>query len=71
MSMDFTFKPEGGQTISASTTTAKNSTPFTRDEISMYSATTGFYVKFGDSSVVATAIAGGYDRYFPPRTRGF
>ncbi|UOF77787.1 hypothetical protein [Caudoviricetes sp.] len=63
MSMDFTFKPEGGQTISASTTSARNATAFTRDEVSMYSPTEGFYVKFGGSSVEATTAAGGYDRF--------
>lgn len=63
MSFDFTFKPEKGEAISASTTSAKNSTAFTRDEVSLYSFTEGFYVKFGDSTVTATTSAGGYDRF--------
>ncbi len=63
MSFDFTFKPENGQTISASDTTARNSTAFTRDEISMYSSTHGFYIKFGDNAVAAASTAGKYDRF--------
>jgi len=63
MSFDFTFKPEKGEAISASTTSARNSTVLTRDEVSMYSATTGFYIKFGGSTVTAAATAGNYDRF--------
>jgi len=62
MSMDFTFKPENGQTIGASTTLARNSIAFTRDEVCIYSETSDFYLKFGASDGTVTTTSGGYDK---------
>lgn len=65
MSFDFTFKPEKGQTISASTTSAKNTYPFTRDEVRVRPVAADAYIKFGDSTVTATTSYGGYDIFCP------
>lgn len=66
MSYELSLYPINGTTISATTTSARNTTAFVRNEVSVYSVATGYYVKFGGSTVVATATPGGYDRYCAP-----
>jgi hypothetical protein len=56
------LKPNGAQSISVTSSSARNGTAFAADTriISLY-ATGPVYVKFGDSSVTATTS----DHYFP------
>lgn len=68
MSLEIILSPINGQTISASTTSARNSTAFKRDEINVYSSSE-MYIKFGDSTVTVAATAGNYDMYLPAGSR--
>jgi len=68
MSLEIILSPISGQQISASTTTARNTTAFKRDEINLYS-TSDMYIKFGDVTVECTTSAGGYDMFLPAGSR--
>lgn len=55
----------GAHKITATTTSARNSTAFDSEtQIVSLCATVGVYIKFGNSSVTATTS----DHYFPPNT---
>ncbi len=53
MATEMTLCPKRGQTISASTTSARTGTAFTAPEIRIKCAS-DLYIKLGDSTVVAT-----------------
>ena len=63
MTMQTVKKPVNSHEISASTTTARNSTALKNANIHFYCSSAA-YVKFGDSTVTATTTPGtGYDKY--------
>jgi len=62
MTMQTVLRPVNSHEISASTTTARNSTAFKNNSITLRSAS-DFYIKLGGSTVTATTTAGsGYDK---------
>lgn len=63
MTMQTIARPKNSQEISASTTSARNTTGFKSNAIGLYSATSDFYIKLGGSDVVCTVTAGGYDKF--------
>lgn len=69
MTLQTVLRPANTHEISASTTTARNSTAFTRSDIGIY-CDTAVFVKLGGSDVEATTTAGsGYDMHIPAGAR--
>jgi hypothetical protein len=62
--LEIILSPIRGQTVSASTLTARVSNKFQKDEIRVYS-TSDFYIKFGGDTVTCTTTVGGYDAFYP------
>lgn len=62
--LEIILSPIRAQQISASTTTARNTNAFQKDEIHVYS-TSDMYIKLGGSTVTATTSVGGYDKFLP------
>jgi len=59
--LEITLRPIRPQEIAASTTTAR-SAAIKRDEIQVQ-CDSDFFIKFGDSTVVCTTSASGYDKW--------
>lgn len=68
MTMQTTKRPLRPQAISASTTTARNSSALQNSDIHVF-CTSDVYIKFGGSTVEAsTTVLTGYDKLVPANT---
>lgn len=70
MSNNLMLRPIARQEISASTTSARNSTALTRDDVRVFCATSDVYINIGNSTVTATTATSG-SVYFLPSGQAF